>query len=221
MCAWPDRLPAIVQPELALELILFSMRLDQLVESRSGLRQQLTNRLIAAGLDRNRSPPSRSQRIALDLLELHDSPPPKARDEQSPCQDIRSPKLGRFGARAPLASSHAGTGAGASCAERGTPPWTSAKACASPRSNRASPGHACKARLLQPSTASQHRGTMRHISEDRATADPFTLERPACAACGDPAEVRVRRWIDAVYFCAACRERAEPPDPDDELGEGD
>jgi hypothetical protein len=62
---------------------------------------------------------------------------------------------------------------------------------------------------------------MGHVAEDRGAADRFMLERAVCAACGEMAEVLIRRKIDTVYFCAACCERARPPDPDEDLGVGD
>ena len=47
-----------------------------------------------------------------------------------------------------------------------------------------------------------------------------TSERPVCASCGDPVQARLDR-IGEVPFCPACRERARPPEPDDDVGVGD
>jgi hypothetical protein len=62
---------------------------------------------------------------------------------------------------------------------------------------------------------------MRAAGAQQAPEDPPSVtERPSCAACGDSVQLRLDR-IGEVPFCPACRERARPPEPDEDIGVGD
>lgn len=74
--------------------------------------------------------------------------------------------------------------------------------------------------LLRMPVDTTHRIRVETRKQHAREGAPPTSEAPVCASCGDPVQARLDK-IGEVPFCPACRERARPPDPDEDVGVGD